>query len=304
MPLFRPRRLRLVPAILVSIIATLVPTRPATAQFGFDTLEPADGDKIVSMEVVTADGTIIPGATEYIGVRLQIQRGWHIYWSNPGDSGAQPRIRIKAPEGVTVGEIAWPRPVIFESHDETTYGYSDDVTLLVPITASETIAASNLELPVEVEWLVCKRACLMGDATATVSLKVWPRDDNSLRARGNRLADAIRRLPTPIAKVPDMAATIIDRRSDDGTRTKALVVTGTAGHATAIRFIPDLTPGVTAGDGRPVKATLEDGRFRIEVPLRVEPDNALDRPLEAAGLVLFGPNPQDRSVSFRIPVTG
>ena len=304
MPLLRPRRLRLVPAILVSILATFASTRPATAQFGFDTLEPADGDKIVSMEIVTADGTILPGATEYIGVRLRMQRGWHIYWSNPGDSGAQPRIRIKAPEGVTVGEISWPRPVIFEGHDETTYGYADDVTLLVPITASEAIPAGTLEIPIEAEWLVCKRACLMGDATATASFKVWPPDDNRLRARENRLADAIKRLPTPMTTVPDMAATIIERNREDGTREKALVMTGTAGDATRIRFIPDLTPGVSAGDGRPVDATLEDGRFRIEVPLRVESDNSLGRPLEAAGLVLFGPAATDRAVSFRIPVAG
>jgi hypothetical protein len=102
-----------------------------------------------------------------------------------------------------------------------------------------------------------------------------------------------------MATVPDMAATIVEGDTPD---TRRLVLTGSAGDATRIRFIPDLTPGVAAGDGRPVDATLEDGRFRIEVPLRVEPDNALGKPLEAAGLVLFGPAATDRAVSFRIPV--
>jgi len=302
MPPARPRRSfpLAVPLLVVLATTLLLPIRPAQAQFGFDDLEPADGDKIVSMEVVTANDEIMPGATEFVGVRLRIQPGWHVYWRNPGDSGTRPRLRFKTPDSITVGEIAWPRPVIFEDHGETTYGYAGEVTLLVPFTAGEDIAPGPVTIPLDAEWLVCKRACLMGDATGEVTLTVPHPGDNGLRVRRNRLAEAIARLPVPIAKVPDMAATIIEGTSGD---TRRLVVTGTAGDAERIRFIPDLTPGVTAGKGHPVDATIEDGRFRIEVPLRVEPDNALDRPLEAAGLVLFGPAATDRAVSFRIPVT-
>ncbi len=298
--MIRQRRIDLLFASLLVAGAVAALTSPAAAQFGFDTLEPADGDKIVTMELVAGNDTVVPGGTEYIGVRLRIQRGWHVYWCNPGDSGARPRIRLKAPEGLAVGEIAWPRPIIFEGHDETTYGYADDVTLLVPVTAADDLAAGLITLDVEAEWLVCKRACLMGDASGQVTITVPHPGDNALRVRENRLADAMSRLPVPIAKVKDMAATLIRAASGDAPR---VVITGTAGDAERIRFIPDLTPGVTAGDGRPVEATIEDGRFRIEVPLRVEPDNALGKPLEAAGLVLFGPAATDRAVSFRIPVT-
>jgi DsbC/DsbD-like thiol-disulfide interchange protein len=298
MPAHRPTDL-LVATLLAALVLT-IPAGPAFAQFGFDTLEPADGDKVVTMEIVTANDTIVPGATEFVGIRLRIQPGWHIYWRNPGDSGSAPRVRAKTPAALTVGEIVWPRPVIFEDHGETTYGYADDVTLLLPITAGNDLPPGPVTIPIEADWLVCKRACLLGEATGEINLTVPHPGDNGLRARGNRLAEAMKRLPTPISKMTDMSVTLLEG-SSAGTR--RLVVTGSTGDAERIRFIPDLTPGVTTDDGHPVDATIEDGRFRIEVPLRVEPDNALDQRLEAAGLVLFGPAATDRAVSFRIPVT-
>lgn len=289
--------------LLVALLVALLPASPAAAQFGFDSLEPDDGDKIVAMDLVTADGTILAGATEYVGIRLRIRSGWHLYWRNPGDSGTEPKIRVDAPLGVTVGPIAWPRPVVFESPEETTYGYANDVVLLVPVTVPRDFDAGVITLQVEAEWLVCKRACLLGDAKGTVELKVWPTGDNRVRMRENRLADALKRLPTPLSTIPDMAATLIDRPGADGVPTQAVVLTGMAGDAEVIRFVPDLTPGVRAGDGHPVDATIEDGRFRIEVPVTVEPGNALGTPLDVAGLVLFGPRATDRAVSFRVPVT-
>ena len=82
-----------------------------------------------------------------------------------------------------------------------------------------------------------------------------------------------------------------------------LVLEGPTGGAEKIQFLPDLTPGVTAGSGLPVNAIIKDGQFRIDVPLEIEPSNAQGRPLEAAGLVTFGPKATDRSVSIRRPIS-
>lgn len=289
-------------SLVLALFAVALPAATARAQFGFDTLEPSDGAKIVRMELLTNDGTIAAGATEYVGVRLRIQPGWHVYWRNPGDSGTEPRVRIEAPLGVTVGSIAWPRPIVFEQPEETTYGYAGEVVLLVPVTAPADLPVGTLTLPVEAEWLVCKRACLMGDATGSVSLRVRPAGDNRVRVPGDALADAVRRLPTPIAKAAGVTAVVEPISTPEVATGRRLVVTGPAGDADRVRFIPDLTPGVKAGDGHPVDATIADGRFRIEVPMTVEPGNALDTPLEVAGLVLFGPLATDRAISFRIPV--
>ena len=290
-------------ALALGLLAMLAPAPAAHAQYGFDTLEPADGDKLVTMELLTGEDSIAPGATEFIGVRLRIQKGWHIYWSNPGDSGASPQIRVDAPLGVEVGPIAWPRPVIFESPDETTYGYADEVVLLLPVKVPADLPPGTLKLPIEAEWLVCKGACLFGAGKGEIAVDIGHPGDNRLRKRTDRLKDAVRRLPTPIAKAEGVTARVEEFATPETAEGRRVVITGPAGKATRIRFIPDLTPGVRAGKGHPVDATISDGRFRIEVPITVEPGNALGKPLEVAGLVLFGPRPSDRAVSFRMPVT-
>ena len=36
----------------------------------------------------------------YIGVRLQMQEGWHTYWENPGDSGSPFEAKWSADAGL------------------------------------------------------------------------------------------------------------------------------------------------------------------------------------------------------------
>lgn len=286
---------RLIAATLLVALGGLA--APAVAQFGLDALDSADGSTLVSMDLLSADGTIAPGTTEFIGVRLRIQPGWHVYWRNPGDSGTRPRLAVKPPSGLEVGEIAWPRPVIFDEQGDITYGYENEVILLVPVTASKTLALGTISIPVEAEWLVCKRACLFGDASGTIDLRVVSEEENRLRRRRDDLGEARKRLPTPIGKIDGATAKV-----ETGTNAGTLVITGPAGKATDIRFIPDHAPGVTLGEGDPVKARIKDGRFRISVPVAVEPANTLGRAPVAAGVVTFGPRPTDPSFSLEIPL--
>jgi hypothetical protein len=82
----------------------------------------------------------------------------------------------------------------------------------------------------------------------------------------------------------------------------ALEVTGPTGGSESIIFVPNLTPGVTSLGGATTPATISGDRYRILVPLEVNPDNALSKPLEVAGVVLFGNERQDPAVSIRLPI--
>ncbi|MAH66176.1 MAG: hypothetical protein CMJ27_07265 [Phycisphaerae bacterium] len=82
----------------------------------------------------------------------------------------------------------------------------------------------------------------------------------------------------------------------------ALRIEGPTGGAEKITFVPDLTPGVTLRQGVLVPATIAGDRYRILVPLEIKPENSTGKPLEVAGLVLFGNNAADPAVSIRIPL--
>ena len=74
-----------------------------------------------------------PGDTVLVGVQLKMEPGWHTYWKNPGEAGQATEIKWTLPVGVTAGEIQWPLPHKIPPADVVTYGYQDEVVLLVPL---------------------------------------------------------------------------------------------------------------------------------------------------------------------------
>ena len=55
-----------------------------------------------------------------------------------------------------------------------------------------------------------------------------------------------------------------------------------------VAFFPAHTPGVRYDGAMPFLGVIANGRFQIEIPLKISPDDALGKPLRAAGLLVFG----------------
>ena len=96
-----------------------------------------------------------PGETIMAGVRLRMDRGWHTYWQNPGASGMPTTIDWKLPPGVTAGSPLWPIPEKLPDKDLTTYIYSNEVVILVPINTVPGFPAQTVQLKATVSWLEC-----------------------------------------------------------------------------------------------------------------------------------------------------
>jgi DsbC/DsbD-like thiol-disulfide interchange protein len=268
------------------------------AQFGLDAA--AEADPLVRIDAVFPTAKIVPGRTELLGVRFRIAPKWHIYWRNPGESGSEPRITLELPKGFKAGPVVWPRPVIHASEWETTFGYDGEAMLFVPITAPPEIEATTVRIGIEAEWLVCKEVCLMGSGKTSLELPVAAADEK-IDAKPENPASAhargLARIPTPFKKVSGTIAQLV---LADGR--PALRIEGPTGGAEKITFVPDLTPGVTLRNGVLVPATVADDRYRILVPLEIKPENSTGKPLEVAGVVLFGNKAADPAVSIRIPL--
>jgi len=111
---------------------------------------------------------VLPGQPFALGVRFKLDRGWHIYWQNPGDSGQAPRIDWQLPEGFAAGAIEWPYPRQVSKPPVVTYGYEDEVLLPVAVMTPASIAGpGSASLRATVHYLICKDLCLPEQAAAS-----------------------------------------------------------------------------------------------------------------------------------------
>ena len=46
----------------------------------------------------------------FIGIKMDMQKNWHTYWKNPGDSGGPIEVLWNLPENVTIEGPYWPTP--------------------------------------------------------------------------------------------------------------------------------------------------------------------------------------------------
>src|SRR6266581_2244844 len=83
----------------------------------------------VEAELVADQTALVPGQPLTVALRLSMDRGWHSYWQNPGDSGLPTTIAWKLPGGVTAGPILWPAPSELRAGPLMNYGYESEVLL-------------------------------------------------------------------------------------------------------------------------------------------------------------------------------
>ncbi len=134
-----------------------------------------------------------PGQPLTVGVRLQMDKGWHTYWRNPGDSGLPTRVRWELPAGFAAGEIQWPYPSRFASGPLVNYGYEGEVLLPVEIRVPASVPEVGVRIAARVDWLECQEACLPGRADLSLTLPVRPTSAPGPQAA--LFADARRRIP-------------------------------------------------------------------------------------------------------------
>ena len=122
----------------------------------------------------------------YVGVRLEMQEGWHTYWENPGDSGSPFEAKWNVAQGVIIENVEWPTPVTIPYPPLMTFGYEGDVVF--PFKVFRAIDADLSSISVDFDFLICADICIPETASLTLDLS---------SATPNILLDeAIQNLPT------------------------------------------------------------------------------------------------------------
>lgn len=143
-----------------------------------------------------------PGETISLAVLMQPDKGWHGYWSNPGDAGLPVTLEWTLPAGAGTGPLEFPVPQTLLVQGLMNHVYEHDYAVLVPFNVPKH-AEPGTTLPVSAKanWLACTEAiCVPESATlqGTVTVGKGPAD---ARFDGWRAA-----LPAPLDRQGTFAA--------------------------------------------------------------------------------------------------
>ena len=126
-----------------------------------------------TVELLAESGSIAAGRTVNLGLRFQLEKGWHVYWINPGDSGEPPKVKWDLPPGLTAGSMEWPTPSRLGTASVRDFGYEDGVMLILPVHAEKGFGgAQTAQIAGNVSVLVCREMCIPGKAKVLLTLPV------------------------------------------------------------------------------------------------------------------------------------
>jgi thiol:disulfide interchange protein/DsbC/DsbD-like thiol-disulfide interchange protein len=160
---------------LTALAAAFVLVGPAQ---GGPTSEPKPAGHVTA-QAFADQATIAPGDTFNLAVALKIDKGWHIYWQNPGLAGGLPtEIEWVLPDGYQIGRTRYPVPHL--KYDKILKGdaniYAGEAVFVTPVRVPESATAGrDAVFKVKAKWLVCEKSCIPGQAEISLALPVVKR---------------------------------------------------------------------------------------------------------------------------------
>jgi DsbC/DsbD-like thiol-disulfide interchange protein/cytochrome c biogenesis protein CcdA len=152
---------------LFAVLLALFLVAPAVAQ--------PMGDAQHIRPRLTAE-TLTPAAGQNVTIAIVMatDKGWHGYWSNPGEAGYAPRLSWQLPQGLTLSAPRYPVPRTFVLADLMNYVFEDDHALLFDLSIPKGQAPGTLiTLRLKAEWLACSdTVCIPERGEFTLNLTI------------------------------------------------------------------------------------------------------------------------------------
>ncbi|HRI43964.1 MAG TPA: protein-disulfide reductase DsbD family protein [Fimbriimonadaceae bacterium] len=127
----------------------------------------------VSVSLTPEARSVVPGQPFTVAIRIDLERPWHVYWRNPGDSGVPTIVEWRLPKGWKAGPLQFPVPKRFGSEGGTAYGHDGEIVLLAQITP-DAKATGTAKVGANVLFLACLEACVPGEAPLEASVRLGP----------------------------------------------------------------------------------------------------------------------------------
>lgn len=143
---------------------------------------------------ISASATVAPGGTVETAIRIRIEDGWHIYWTNPGEGGMKTAFDITLPPGWRADGPAFPAPAHFLTSGLGSFGYAGTVLFPLRLTAPADFGG-NAQVRTKITWLSCDDgACVPGEAEVTLTVSAGA---STATPEAALIRDARKRVPHP-----------------------------------------------------------------------------------------------------------
>lgn len=251
-------------------------------------------------ELLSEHAVLAPGQSTTIGLRLKLDKNWHVYWKNPGDSGMATRINWTLPAGAQTGEIQWPVPHRIDTGPITSYGYSDEVVLLSTLSVPATFQGDRFPLKATADWLVCEEVCIPASASFDTTLLVGP------EARvAEDVSAAFKLTRTQFPGTPSGWRTQVLR---EGQALEIVVTPSTPTTLTRLAFHPDEEGVIEDNDTQITTASADGYRLRLRQDATASASTTLSGVLTAepgfsgaAGLLVSAPIENATLAALAVP---
>jgi DsbC/DsbD-like thiol-disulfide interchange protein/cytochrome c biogenesis protein CcdA len=181
---------RLLVALLCHFLALLMGPTPAMAA-------PTNiAARLVAPQAVRA------GERAHIVLAMQPGKGWHGYWSNPGDAGMGMTFDWTLPAGMTAGEPRYPVPDTLLIAGLMNHVYEARYALVIPLEVAANAPPGLRTLRLEARWLACTDTiCVPERDTLEATVRVLaPGESASSGALATPGIDAaLQKLPAPLS---------------------------------------------------------------------------------------------------------
>jgi len=145
---------------------------PLAAMLGVATVASAQAPPVIGAAAVADVASVAPGAVFRIAVRLEIPPGYHIGWTNPGQSGLPTTLVWRTPEGLAAGDTEWPYPERDVTAGFVSQVYHGEIVSVTPFRAAPRLRGAAVVLRGVVRFGLCGATCIPREDTIEVSLPV------------------------------------------------------------------------------------------------------------------------------------
>jgi len=232
--------------------------------------------------------TMAPQSARRVSYAIEFKPspGWHLYYSNPGDSGLPPTVKWELPDGWTATELRFPAPEAIEAEGMLSYGYKKPFYVVGSFEFPADQGIGTHTVKGTLRWMGCMEMCTIEQKEISVNVRIQATPGFVPPGSPTPLATALDTMPQPLEAG---AASVLF--ADDQYR---LTVTAQDGWESAEFFPGD--PGVVANQRWVVQA---DGALNFRLAKSPYSDAVAER---LRGVILVKAGEKRLSFAVDLPV--